>query len=234
MPLLSLRQVAKVYKVGDQKIRALDCVNLTLEEGEFVGIIGPSGSGKSTLMHLVGCLDTPDEGDMEICGYSLNRASGDELARVRNQEIGFVFQAFNLLPRFNVLENIGLPLAYSGFSAGERRERARELAIRVGLGERLHNRPGQLSGGQCQRVAIARALANNPRLILGDEPTGNLDSKTGSAILEMFRELHREGRTIVLVTHDPDIAAVCDRVIELKDGNILRDGPPDPNLHAHS
>lgn len=228
MSLLVLRQVAKIYRVGDQEIRALDGLNLTLEEGEFTAIIGPSGSGKSTLMHLIGCLDTPDEGEMEICGHSLARASGDDLARLRNQEIGFVFQAFNLLPRFNVVENIALPMAYAGLSARSRRERACELATKVGLGERLHNRPGQLSGGQCQRVAIARALANNPRILLGDEPTGNLDSATGAAILQMFRELHSEGRTIILVTHDPQIAAVCDRVIELKDGRILRDGPPLP------
>lgn len=232
MALLALRQVAKIYRVGDQEIRALDGVDLTLEEGEFTAIIGPSGSGKSTLMHLIGCLDTPDEGDMEICGQVLSRASGDDLARVRNREIGFVFQSFNLLPRFDVVENIALPMAYAGIPSQERRDRARGLAERVGLGERLHNRPGQLSGGQCQRVAIARALANNPRILLGDEPTGNLDSSTGASILEMFRELHREGRTIILVTHDPTIAAICDRVVELKDGHIVHDGPPPPSLQA--
>jgi len=226
MPLLELEGVSKIYRLGDQEIRALDRVSLVVEEGEFAAIVGPSGSGKSTLMHLLGCLDTPDEGKMTICGHDLSRASGDQLAGVRNREIGFVFQSFNLLARFNVVDNIALPMAYAGMGGRERRKRAVELAGQVGLGDRLGNRPGQLSGGQCQRVAIARALANNPRLLMGDEPTGNLDSTTGEAILEMFRELHREGKTVLIVTHDPEIAAVCDRVIEIKDGTIRSDGPP--------
>lgn len=226
MPLLELCGVSKVYRLGDQEIRALDCIDLVVDEGEFTAITGPSGSGKSTLMHLLGCLDTPDEGRMVICGHDLSRAGGDELARVRNQEIGFVFQSFNLLPRFNVVDNISLPMAYAGVGRKRRRERAVELAGLVGLEERLANRPGQLSGGQCQRVAIARALANDPRLLMGDEPTGNLDSATGEAILKMFRQLHRDGKTVLIVTHDPGIAAVCDRVIEIKDGKIRRDGPP--------
>jgi putative ABC transport system ATP-binding protein len=226
MPLLELEGVSKIYRLGDQEIRALDRVSLAVQEGEFAAIVGPSGSGKSTLMHLLGCLDTPDEGRMVICGHDLSRASGDQLARVRNREIGFVFQSFNLLARFNVVDNIALPMAYAGMGARERRKRAMELAGQVGLGDRLGNRPGQLSGGQCQRVAIARALANNPRLLMGDEPTGNLDSTTGEAILKMFRELHREGKTVLIVTHDPEIAAVCDRVIEIKDGTIRSDGPP--------
>lgn len=221
--LLQLEDVAKIYRLGGQEIRALDGVSLTITEGEFAAIIGPSGSGKSTLMHLIGGLDTPDEGRLVICGLDLSRAGGDQLSRVRNREIGFVFQSFNLLPRFNVVENISLPMAYAGVGSRERRRRGEELARKVGLGERLGNRPGQLSGGQCQRVAIARALANNPRLLLGDEPTGNLDSSTGEAILEMFRQLHRDGMTVVLVTHDPEIAAVCDRVIEIRDGRIQRD-----------
>jgi putative ABC transport system ATP-binding protein len=221
--LLQLEDVAKIYRLGGQEIRALDGVSLTITEGEFAAIIGPSGSGKSTLMHLIGGLDTPDEGRLVICGHDLSRAGGDQLSRVRNREIGFVFQSFNLLPRFNVEENISLPMAYAGVGSRERRRRGEELARKVGLGERLGNRPGQLSGGQCQRVAIARALANNPRLLLGDEPTGNLDSSTGEAILEMFRQLHRDGMTVVLVTHDPEIAAVCDRVIEIRDGRIQRD-----------
>lgn len=228
MALLELDQVAKIYTLGDQKIRALDSITFSIREGEFIGIIGPSGSGKSTLMHLIGCLDTPDEGTVRIGGKDITRASGNELAEVRNREIGFVFQSFNLLARLDVIDNIALPLVYSGCSRSQRRARATELAERVGLAGRLRNRPTQLSGGQCQRVAIARALANNPRILLGDEPTGNLDSRTGEAILTMFRELHAEGRTIIIVTHDPEIAARCDRVVEIKDGRVQRDGPPRP------
>ncbi len=226
MALLELEKVAKIYRLGDQQIRALDGISFAISEGEFVGIIGPSGSGKSTLLHLIGCLDTPDEGTVRLGGRDITHASGNELAQVRNQEIGFVFQSFNLLPRFDVVDNIALPLLYSGWSKARRRQRAVELAERVGLSERLRNRPTQLSGGQCQRVAIARALANNPRILLGDEPTGNLDSRTGEAILGMFRELHAEGRTVILVTHDPEIAARCDRVLEMKDGQVWGDGPP--------
>jgi putative ABC transport system ATP-binding protein len=226
MALLELDQVAKIYTLGDQKIRALDGITFSIKEGEFIGIIGPSGSGKSTLMHLIGCLDTPDEGTVSIGGKDITRATGNELAEVRNREIGFVFQSFNLLARLDVVDNIALPLIYSGWSRTKRHARATELAERVGLEGRLRNRPTQLSGGQCQRVAIARALANNPRILLGDEPTGNLDSRTGEAILTMFRELHAEGRTIIIVTHDPEIAARCDRVVEIKDGRVLRDGPP--------
>ncbi len=223
MALLDLSEVSKIYRLGGQEIRALDRVSLQINEGDFAAIIGPSGSGKSTLMHLIGCLDTPDEGRMVVAGTDISDASDDQLAGIRNRTIGFVFQSFNLLPRFNVVENISLPMVYSSMPASSRQGRAEELAKQVGLGDRLHNRPAQLSGGQCQRVAIARALANDPALILGDEPTGNLDSKTGKAILDMFRQLHRGGRTIVLVTHDPSIAEVCDRVIELKDGKILSD-----------
>lgn len=221
--VLHLEAVSRIYHLGGQEIRALNQLSLEIFEGEFTAIIGPSGSGKSTLMHLIGGLDTPQEGRMEICGHDLTQATADELARVRNREIGFVFQSFNLLPRFNVVENIELPMVYSGMRPRERRERAEELARQVGLGERLKNRPAQLSGGQCQRVAIARALANNPQILLGDEPTGNLDSKTGEMILDMFRELHRSGRTVVLVTHSPEIANVCERVIEIRDGQICRE-----------
>lgn len=226
MALLELHQVARIYQLGDQQIRALDGISFSIEEGEFVGIIGPSGSGKSTLMHLIGCLDTPDEGTVKIGGRDITHAGGNELAQVRNREIGFVFQSFNLLARFDVVDNIALPLVYSGWGRARRRKRAAELAEKVGLSDRLGNRPTQLSGGQCQRVAIARALANDPRILLGDEPTGNLDSRTGEAILGMFRELHADGRTVILVTHDPEIAARCDRVLEIKDGKVLRDGPP--------
>lgn len=226
MKLIQLEQVAKVYRLGDQEIRALDGITLEIHEGEFTAIIGPSGSGKSTLMHLIGCLDTPSEGRLEVCGEDLSRASSDQLARVRNLDIGFVFQSFNLLPKLNVMENVELPMVYRGWGAGRRRARARELAEEVGLGDRLRNRPAQLSGGQCQRVAIARALANQPRILLGDEPTGNLDSTTGERILQMFRDLHSQGRTVILVTHDHDIANVCKRVIEIKDGRVLREYSP--------
>ena len=226
MSLIHLEGLSKVYRVGDQEIRALDEVNLRIEEGEFIAIIGSSGSGKSTLMHLLGCLDTPTTGRMEICGKDLAKASNDELARVRNREIGFVFQAFNLLPKLDVVSNIALPLIYAGVPSRERLARARKVAGDVGLGDRLANRPPQLSGGQCQRVAIARALVNNPRILFADEPTGNLDSATGRMILEMFDALHASGKTIVLVTHDPAIAARSRRVIEIRDGRITREYAP--------
>ena len=226
MSLIHLEGLSKVYRVGDQEIRALDQINLRIEEGEFLSIIGSSGSGKSTLMHLLGCLDTPTSGRMEICGKDLAKASGDELAGVRNREIGFVFQAFNLLPKLDVVSNIALPLVYAGVPHAERLVRAKKAAADVGLGDRLSNRPPQLSGGQCQRVAIARALVNNPRILFADEPTGNLDSTTGRMILEMFDALHAAGKTIVLVTHDPAIAAHSRRVIEIRDGRITREYNP--------
>jgi putative ABC transport system ATP-binding protein len=224
--LISLEGVTKIYRVGDQEIRALDGIDLRIDEGEFVAVIGPSGSGKSTLMHLLGCLDTPTSGKMEICGHELSRAGVNELARMRNREIGFVFQSFNLLPRLDVLANIELPLIYSGLSYGERKRRAQAAAEEVGLADRLANRPSQLSGGQCQRVAIARALVNGPRIIFGDEPTGNLDSSTGAKILGIFEELNAAGKTVILVTHDPAIAARTRRIIEIHDGRILRESRP--------
>ncbi|PTX93674.1 macrolide ABC transporter ATP-binding protein [Spartobacteria bacterium LR76] len=226
MALVLLENVVKSYRIGDQEIRALDGINLRIDEGEFIAIIGPSGSGKSTLMHLLGCLDTPSSGRMQLFGRDLTSARADTLAQVRNKEIGFVFQSFNLLPKIDVVRNIELPLLYSGIPAAERRKRAIEVAESVGLGARLGNRPTQLSGGQCQRVAIARALVNRPRIIFGDEPTGNLDSATGEMVLQMFRDLHAAGRTVVLVTHDPDVAAVTKRVIEIRDGKVRREYNP--------
>jgi putative ABC transport system ATP-binding protein len=222
MTLIELNDVRKVYKIGDQEIRALDGVDLQIGEREFISIIGPSGSGKSTLMHLIGCLDTPSTGLLSVCGHDLSRASSDQLAYVRNKEIGFVFQSFNLLSKLTVSQNVELPMIYAGIPASERKKRALELIEAVQLSDRVHNRPTQLSGGQCQRVAIARALANDPKILLADEPTGNLDSTTGKAILDMLQDLHNRGRTVILVTHDPNIAALTQRVVELKDGRIER------------
>lgn len=225
-PVVNLESVSKVYRLGDQEIRALDGISLRIEPGEFAAITGPSGSGKSTLMHLLGCLDTPTSGRMEVCGHDLTQAGDKQLARARNEEIGFVFQSFNLLPKLNVIENIELPMIYLGIPGGQRRRRAQELAEQVQLAGRFHNRPSQLSGGQCQRVAIARALANDPKLLLADEPTGNLDSATGEKILNMFHEFHAAGRTIILVTHDAEVANVAKRVIEIKDGKVRREYAP--------
>src|SRR5689334_18601565 len=220
MALVELRNVSKIYHLGGEEIRALDDVSLDIEGGEFISIIGPSGSGKSTLMHILGCLDSPSEGTIRLDGTMIQHASPRELAAIRNRKIGFVFQFFNLLPKLNVLQNVELPMVYSGVSARERRERAMEALKMVSLENRSKHRPSQLSGGQQQRVAIARALVNNPKIVFADEPTGNLDSHTGEAILNLFRNLSRQGRTIILVTHDPEIAAVTPRRIEIRDGKI--------------
>ena len=220
MALVELHDIRKTYRVGDQEIAALDGVTLSIDAGEFLAIIGPSGSGKSTLMHLLGCLDTPTSGRLIIDGVDISRASNNELSAMRNAKIGFVFQSFNLLPRFDVFRNVELPMVYAGVSAKVRRERALEAIERVGLMNRLHNTPLQLSGGQCQRVAIARAIVNNPKIVFADEPTGNLDSQTGEAILKLFSELAASGRTIVIVTHDNTIAARLPRRIEMRDGRI--------------
>ncbi len=228
MALVELRDITKVYRLGSEEIRALDGVTLDIEGGEFMSIIGPSGSGKSTLMHILGCLDTPSSGTMELDGLTIHDASPRQLAAIRNQKIGFVFQFFNLLPKLNVLQNVELPMVYSGVSARKRRERAMEALKLVEMDNRARHRPSQLSGGQQQRTAIARALVNNPRILFADEPTGNLDSHTGEVILELFRQLNQEGRTIILVTHDPEIAAVTPRKIEIRDGKIA--AAPDPKL----
>jgi putative ABC transport system ATP-binding protein len=220
MALVEIRNISKVYHLGGEEIRALDGVSLDIEEGEFISIIGPSGSGKSTLMHILGCLDTPSHGSVNLDGTMIQDASPRQLAAIRNRKIGFVFQFFNLLPKLNVVQNVELPMVYSGASGRERRQRAREALQMVDLENRGKHRPSQLSGGQQQRVAIARALVNNPKIIFADEPTGNLDSHTGEAILDLFRKLNRDGRTIILVTHDPEIAAVTPRRIEIRDGKI--------------
>ena len=221
MALIELTEVTKRYRVGDQEIRALDGINLTIEQGEYAAIIGPSGSGKSTLMHLLGCLDIPTTGKVVIDGVDVSNASDGKLAEMRNAKIGFVFQSFNLLGKFTVLENVELPMIYSGVSKKERRDRAVAAVERVGLMNRAKNTPLQLSGGQMQRVAIARALVNDPKIVFADEPTGNLDSSTGASILQLFRELSEQGRTIVLVTHDTDIADNAPRRIEIRDGKIV-------------
>ena len=223
MSVVDIRDVRKVYGTGADPVAALDGVSLCIEEGEYVAITGSSGSGKSTLMHLIGCLDTATSGQVLIAGEDVSTAGSDKLARLRNRSIGFVFQAFNLLPRLDVQKNIELPLVYSGVPAAKRQMLAQEAAAKVNLTSRLAHRPSQLSGGQCQRVAIARALVNEPALILADEPTGNLDSVNGAEVLKLISELHALGRTIVLVTHDDSIASKAARRIELRDGRIVLD-----------
>jgi putative ABC transport system ATP-binding protein len=226
MSLIELRGVSKIYHLGGEEIRALDDVSLDIEGGEFISIIGPSGSGKSTLMHILGCLDSPTKGTITLDATRIEDASPRELARIRNQKIGFVFQFFNLLPKLSVLQNVELPMIYSGMSSRDRRERAMEALHLVEMDNRAKHRPMQLSGGQQQRAAIARALVNRPKIIFADEPTGNLDSHTGEAILQLFCQLSKEGRTIALVTHDPEIAARTPRRIEIRDGKIAREVDP--------
>jgi len=213
----------KTYIMGDQEIHAVSGVDVTINRGEYVAIMGPSGSGKSTLMNLIGCLDTPTKGDYFINGYLVSDLSDDELARIRNKEIGFVFQTFNLLPRATALHNVELPLIYSGMAAEARLERAKQALAMVDLEARMYHKPSELSGGQRQRVAIARALVNNPSILLADEPTGNLDSATGNEIMGLFDVLHQQGNTIVLVTHEHDIAMYAHRVIHVRDGKVERD-----------
>ncbi len=220
------RGLKRHYDMGGEVVRALRGVDFAIRRNEYVAIMGPSGSGKSTLMNLVGCLDTPNEGEYWLNGQLVSKMKDDELARVRNKEIGFVFQTFNLLPRATALHNVELPLVYAGVPSEERKRRATEALERVQLGERIHHRPNELSGGQRQRVAIARALVNRPSILLADEPTGNLDSKTSEEIMRVFAELAAEGQTVIMVTHEPDIAQHARRVIVLRDGVISNDGPP--------
>jgi putative ABC transport system ATP-binding protein len=220
-PVIQMEEVKKTYFIGDQEIQALRGVNLVIQEGDFAAIMGPSGSGKSTMMNLIGCLDKPTSGELYLDGYPVSQADDDELAIIRNQKIGFVFQQFHLLPRTSAVENVELPLLYAGVPAKERRERAVHALERVGLGNRLYNKPNELSGGQQQRVSIARALVNNPVILLADEPTGALDTKTSIEIMSIFQQLHEEGKTIVLVTHEPDIAEHAKRIIRFRDGQII-------------
>jgi len=218
--MIKISNLSKVYKMGENEVHALNHVNLNIKEHEFVSIIGPSGSGKSTLMNMLGCLDVPSSGEYILDGKEIKQMSDDELAKIRNDKIGFVFQGFNLLPKLTALENVELPLIYQGVSAKERRERAKVALEKVGLGERIDHKPTELSGGQQQRVAVARALITNPPLILADEPTGNLDSSSGKEIMEIFHKLNENGNTIVLITHDNGVAAQAQRMIRIQDGKL--------------
>jgi putative ABC transport system ATP-binding protein len=222
-PLISITDVRKVYDMGPVQVRALDGVSLEASQGDYMAIMGPSGSGKSTLMNLIGCLDTPTSGSYRLKGREIGRMEDDELARIRNREIGFIFQTFNLLARTDALQNVELPLIYSGISRKERHERARRALEAVGLADRMHHRPNEMSGGQRQRVAIARALVNSPSILLADEPTGNLDSTTGEEIMALIDQLHAQGNTIFLVTHEDDLARRAARVVRLRDGHIISD-----------
>ncbi len=223
--LIQTHNLKRKYRMGGELIHALRGIDLSIEKGEYVAIMGPSGSGKSTLMNLIGCLDSPDEGEYWLNGKLVSDMNDRELARVRNRDVGFVFQTFNLLPRADALHNVELPLVYAGVKRKERLERARKALERVGLAERMHHRPSEMSGGQRQRVAIARALVTEPSILLADEPTGNLDSATSEEIMALFDDLHASGHTIILVTHEPDIAAHARRIIVLRDGAIERDSP---------
>jgi putative ABC transport system ATP-binding protein len=223
--VIQIRDLTRVYDMGAEKVHALRGVSVEIRRNEYVAIMGPSGSGKSTLMNVIGCLDTPTSGEYWLNGQEVSRMPDDALARVRNREIGFVFQTFNLLPRASALQNVELPLVYGGVAARARRERARAALGRVGLGDRMDHRPNELSGGQRQRVAIARALVNEPAILLADEPTGNLDSATSEEIMKVFETLHTQGQTVIMVTHEADIAAHAERVVVLRDGHIGSDTP---------
>ncbi len=221
--IIKISHIARTYTIGSETIHALRDVSLNVKKNEYVALMGPSGSGKSTLMNMLGCLDTPSAGEYVLNGKSVARMSDDELAEVRNKEIGFVFQTFNLLPRSTALENVMLPLVYAGMSSAARKEKAMRVLEQVGLKDRVHHKPNELSGGQRQRVAVARALVNDPAIILADEPTGNLDSKTSIEIMGLFAAIHEAGNTIIVVTHEEDIAQYAHRIVRLKDGLVERD-----------
>jgi putative ABC transport system ATP-binding protein len=223
MAIISMKQIRKIYDTGKVKVEALKGIDLAIDEGELVAIVGPSGSGKSTLMNLLGCLDTPSSGEYQLAGENVAGVTRDQLAEIRNRRVGFVFQNFNLLPHITSLENVELPMLFGGLKPSERRTRASELLDRVGLGERGEHKPTELSGGQMQRVAIARALAMNPDIVLADEPTGNLDTTSGSDIMSLFTDLWKQGRTVVIITHDPALAKRASRVVEVRDGVIISD-----------
>lgn len=222
--MLVLRNITKVYRMGSEDLKVLKGVSLSVKEGEFVAIMGPSGSGKSTLMNIIGILDAPTEGAYELDGVPVEKLSGDEQSEFRGKKVGFIFQGYNLIPRLTALEQVMLPLAYQGIGKSERKARALAALERVGLSDKAGNRPNEMSGGQMQRVAIARAIVGKPAIILADEPTGALDTKTGAEILAILKSLHQEGRTVILITHDPNIGAMAERIVHVKDGLIEKDG----------
>lgn len=224
-PVISLKNIKRAFHLGDETIHALKEINLDIYKNEYVALMGPSGSGKSTLMNILGCLDTPSSGQYFLEGNDVSKSSDNALAAVRNKQIGFIFQTFNLIPRLNMLENVALPLIYAGWSKKDREERAMEVLEQVGLANRMKHKPNELSGGQRQRVAIARALVNKPSLILADEPTGNLDTKTSYEIMKLFEEIHLNGNTLVVVTHEEDIAAYTHRIVRMRDGLVESDMP---------